>query len=231
MAVQELRAGYGLGEIVRGIDLNLEPGELVAIVGRNGVGKTTTLRAIAGQLAHSSGRRSLKGRDLTGAASYLLSRAGLAYVPADRQVFAGLTVRENLLLGAYSHPPGQWNEQRIFDVLFPRLKERYKTAAGALSGGEQQMLTIARALLANPTVLLLDEPTEGLAPVMVQTFVDAMKTIRDSGVGMLLVEQNLSVPQQLATRYLVMDNGSVVWQGDAARLAADKALVEDFLVA
>ena len=230
LQVDGLRTGYGISEIVRGFSVQLAAGEVLAVVGRNGVGKTTTLKAIAGQLPLMGGSKTLGGRDVTRAESFELSRAGLAFIPADRQVFKTLTVRENLLLGSYAHAHGEWNEDIIFQHLFPRLGERYRTLAGALSGGEQQMLTIARALLANPRVLLLDEPTEGLAPVMVQTFVDAMQRIRDSGVAMILVEQNLGVPRQVATRYLVMDSGETVWEGDATKLAEQSNVVEQYLL-
>lgn len=232
LKIERLSAGYGSGDIVRCFSIQLAAGEVLGVVGRNGVGKTTTLKAAAGQMQMTAGRRWLCGRDMTGCESYELSRHGLAFIPADRQVFKTLTVRENLMLGSYAHAVGGdgWTEDRIFEHLFPRLRERYRTLAGALSGGEQQMLTIARALLSNPKVLLLDEPTEGLAPVMVQTFVDAMKSIRDSGVAMVLVEQNLTVPQQIATRYLVMDSGEVVWQGNAADLHAQRETVEHYLL-
>ena len=230
LEVSGLRAGYGKSEIVRGFSVQLCAGEVLAMMGRNGVGKTTTLKVIAGQLPMMSGSKTLCGRDVTRQESFELSRAGLAFIPADRQVFKTLTVKENMLLGGYAHGSGEWNEDMIFKNLFPRLGERYRTLAGALSGGEQQMLTIARGLLANPKVLLLDEPTEGLAPVMVQTFVDAMQRIRDSGVAMILVEQNLGVPRQVATRYLVMDNGEVVWQGDADKLAQESHAVEKYLL-
>lgn len=229
LRVSKLRAGYGSAEIVRGVSLDVAPGEVLALVGRNGVGKTTTLRAIAGQLPAIGGTKLLAGRDVTSEESFELSRAGLSFIPADRQVFKTLTVRENLLLGAYAHAPGEWTEEAVIDRLFPRLGERYRTLAGALSGGEQQMLTIARALLANPQVLLLDEPTEGLAPVMVQIFVDALKRIRESGAAMILVEQNLAVPRQVATRYIVMDSGEVVWSGDASKLVEQADAVERFL--
>ncbi|GAA4338451.1 ABC transporter ATP-binding protein [Variovorax defluvii] len=230
LRIEGLRAGYGAGDIVQGASLALAAGGALAVVGRNGVGKTTLLRAIAGQLPMTAGRRLLGGQDATHAESFELSRRGLAYIPADRQVFKTLSVRENLLLGAYAHGRGEWTKEAVIDRLFPRLGERYGTLAGSLSGGEQQMLTIARGLLSNPKVLLLDEPTEGLAPVMVDVFVQAMQRIRDSGVAMMLVEQNLAVPRKVATRYLVMDAGEVVWSGDAADLAGDAALVEKYLL-
>lgn len=230
LRISHLCAGYGAGEIVRGVSMEVAAGEVLAIVGRNGVGKTTALKAIAGQLPLMGGAKFLTGREVTRDESFELSRAGLSFIPADRQVFKTLSVRENLLLGAYAHPVGEWTEEAVISRLFPRLGERYRTLAGALSGGEQQMLTIARALLANPRVLLLDEPTEGLAPVMVQTFVDALKQIRQSGVAMMLVEQNLAVPRQVATRYMVMDSGELVWSGDASKLAEQADVVERFLL-
>jgi branched-chain amino acid transport system ATP-binding protein len=229
LQVDGLRAGYGSIEIVHDVSLHVVTGQALAIVGRNGVGKTTALRAIAGQLPLLGGRRVVQARDMSMAASFELSRAGLAFVPADRQVFKTLTVRENLMLGGHAHRSGEWNEEAVLTRLFPRLRERYRTVAGALSGGEQQMLTIARALLANPRVLLLDEPTEGLAPMVVETFVEAIQQIRDSGVALVLVEQNLMVPRRVATDYLVLDGGKAVWSGDAGQLAQRLDEVERYL--
>lgn len=230
LRITGLRTGYGSSEIVHDVSFELAHGQVLSIVGRNGVGKTTTLRAVAGQLPLFGGSKAMDGADVSRLKSFELSRKGLAFVPSDRQVFTDLTVRENLLLGRYAHRPGEWKEATILQRLFPRLQERYETKAGSLSGGEQQMLTIARALLSNPRVILLDEPTEGLAPAVVHLFVDAMKQISQAGVTIVLVEQNLSVPQQVASHHLVMENGEVVWTGDSDDLRNERERVEQFLL-
>jgi branched-chain amino acid transport system ATP-binding protein len=203
-------------------------GEIVSIIGRNGAGKTTTLKAAMGLLRCARGRRVLEGADTTAWAPHRLSRAGVGYVPESRRSFANLTVRENLAMGAVAHAQGHWNFGRVCE-LFPFLGERAGAPGDALSGGEQQMLAIARALMSNPKVLLLDEPTEGLAPLIVETVKNAILSINRQGVAVVLVEQNLRVPLAVAHRQFVMDNGRIVWRGTTEELLGNKSIVEQYL--
>jgi branched-chain amino acid transport system ATP-binding protein len=217
LQIDNLVAGYGSAEILHGISFSLSEGEAISIVGRNGAGKTTALRSIAGQIPVRSGTKRLFGVDVNSLDAHAISRRGLAYVPEDRQIFATLTVVQNLKLGAYAHAPKEWNIDRVFEF-FPRLKDRHNALGGSLSGGEQQMLALGRALMSDPKVLLLDEPTEGLAPIVVDQVMESLQQIIGTGVSSILVEQNLRVPRRLATRHIVLDNGEVVWTGSSAEL-------------
>jgi branched-chain amino acid transport system ATP-binding protein len=219
---------YGKAQALHGVSIAVERDEIVSIIGRNGAGKTTTLKAAIGLLHCARGRRLFDGADATRWAPHQLSRAGIAYVPETRRIFANLTVRENLAMGAVAHPPGIWTYERVSE-LFPFLGERADTTGDALSGGEQQMLAIARGLMSNPKVLLLDEPTEGLAPLIVETVKNAILAINGLGVAIVLVEQNLRVPLAVAHRQFIIDNGRIVWRGTTAELIADRTTVERYL--
>jgi branched-chain amino acid transport system ATP-binding protein len=207
-----LEAGY-LGEnVVEGVDLRVATGEAVAVIGSNGAGKTTLFRAICGMLAVSAGRVLFDGRDITGRPAHRVARAGLAYVPAERHLFPGMSVRENLLLGAYPGRPDPSAFELVFH-LFPRLKERPKQAAGSLSGGEQQMLAVGRALMSRPRLLMLDEPTTGLAPKLARSAYQALRALKETGVTLLVAEQQVPLALSLADRGYVLENGRVRLEG------------------
>ena len=218
LAVRGLHAYYGESHILQGVDLEVGRGEAVALVGRNGAGKTTTIASIAGLVRARAGAIIVEGIDLRGAPAYRIARAGVALVPQGRRIFADLTVRENLLLAARP-VPGGWDERRVLE-LFPPLGRRLANRGDELSGGEQQMLAIARALLRNPAVLLLDEPSEGLAPKLVEQVGDVLVALRSTGLALLLVEQNLALATRVGERLYVMNKGTIVWQGTPQQLAA-----------
>jgi branched-chain amino acid transport system ATP-binding protein len=214
--IANLNAWYGKSHILHGVNLTVMPGEAVALLGRNGVGKTTTLRAVMGLLSNIKGTVQFDGTDLGGMATHDIASLGLSLVPENRGIFAGLTVEENLKLGHRSSSP--WDLASAWEM-FPALEQRRRVAAGKLSGGEQQMLAIARALMPGPRLLLLDEPTEGLAPVIVERLVGIMLELKSKGLPMLLVEQSLDVCRAVAERHAIIDEGHVVWTGDTDALS------------
>lgn len=214
LELQSADVFYGKAQALHGVSLQCSPNEVLALVGRNGAGKSTTLRTLMGQLPLRQGRRMIDGVDITGLALPESSRRGIALVPDSRDIIAGLTCEENLVLATLSHQPGLWTIERVYE-LFPRLRERQRAQGTSLSGGEQQMLAIGRALLTNPRYLLLDEPTEGLAPVIVDQIVSAIHSVAKTGVAVLLVEQNFRVPQLVAKRFCLLDSGRVAWSGSA----------------
>ena len=230
LAVDGLHAHYGKSHILQGVDFHVGQGEVVSLLGRNGVGRSTTLKAIMGLVPPSAGRIRLRGRDLTGARSYTICRCGIAYVPEEREVFANLTVDENLRMGEQRATEGapQWTVEQMFDY-FPRLKERRNTKAGSLSGGEQQMLTMCRSLLGNPLVMLIDEPTEGLAPKIVAVVGEAIRDIHRRGVSVVLVEQKLAIALKVSTRVCVMGHGRIVFEGTPEQLTSNPQLLKDWL--
>ena len=217
LEVVDLHAYYGGSHVLQGVALSVGAGEAVSLVGRNGAGKTTTIAAIVGFLRPRSGRVLVAGADLTGAPAHRVARAGVALVPQGRRVFADLTVRENLALAARP-VAGGWDEDRVLD-LFPSLARRLGNRGDELSGGEQQMVAIARALLRNPALLLLDEPSEGLAPKLVDEVGDALARLAASGLSLLLVEQNLRLATRIGKRVYVMSKGRIVFTGTPAELA------------
>jgi branched-chain amino acid transport system ATP-binding protein len=222
LEVRGLRVAYGGIAAVKGIDLDVAAGELVCLIGANGAGKTTTLKAIAGALSCAAGRVRLDGRDTTGLPSHRLVRLGLALVPEGRGIFARLTVGENLRMGAYCrNDAGIRDDLERVCSLFPRLRDRRQQVAGTLSGGEQQMLAIGRALMSRPRLLLLDEPSMGLAPLAAQIVFDTIREIAGGGVTVLLVEQNALAALGLARRAYVMESGTVVLSGEARALLSD----------
>jgi branched-chain amino acid transport system ATP-binding protein len=207
-----LSAGY-LGEnVVEGVNVQVAAGQAVAVIGSNGAGKTTLFRALCGMLPVSGGRVRFDGEDITGRPAHRVARAGLAYVPAERHLFPGMSVRENLLLGAYPGRPDPSAFELVFD-LFPRLKERPKQAAGSLSGGEQQMLAVGRALMSRPRLLMLDEPTTGLAPKLARSAYQALRALKETGVTLLVAEQQVPLALSLADRGYVLENGRVRLEG------------------
>ena len=218
LQLQAVSAGYGETVVLEGIDLTLAPGECISVIGRNGVGKTTLLSTVMGHTTLHSGAILLDGLRLDGMASYRRALAGIGFVPQEREIFPSLTVRENLDVAAR---PGSWTPERVFE-LFPRLKERLANLGNQLSGGEQQMLSIARALLTNPTVLLMDEPTEGLAPVLVEALSAVLARLRaDSELSIILVEQNSRVALTFSPRTVILDKGRIVYDGESEPLRAD----------
>jgi branched-chain amino acid transport system ATP-binding protein len=217
LLLRGVTAGYGETVVLEGLDLALAPAESISVIGRNGVGKTTLLATIMGHTTLHAGEIVLGGRCIERLATYARSRAGLGLVPQEREIFPSLTLDENLRIAAR---PGWWTVERVYE-LFPRLTERRANLGNQLSGGEQQMLSIARALMTNPTVLLMDEPTEGLAPVIVETLTAALGRLRrESGLTMLLVEQNSRVALGFCERTIVMDKGRIVYDGASAALRA-----------
>jgi branched-chain amino acid transport system ATP-binding protein len=226
LAIDNLHVSMGVQEILRGVDLTVGQGEIVAVLGANGVGKTTLMRAISGIYRVTSGTIRWRGEDITNRPSHVIVGLGLSQAPEGRQIFSAMTVRENLLLGGRSH--GLSELDRMLS-LFPVLGERMGQIAGSLSGGEQQMLCIARALMAKPTMLLLDEPSLGLAPKLVKAIFDLVKAIRETGVSILIVEQNARAALKVADRATVMEGGRIVLSGPASELANDARIAEAYL--
>jgi len=235
LRVRDLSAGYGQVEVLHGITLDVPRGKLVTLIGSNGAGKTTTMRAISGMICPTGGYVELSGQDITGQASHRVTCCGLAHSPEGRRVFPVLSVSDNLTLGAfprltYRRAKGDVDadRERIFD-LFPRLRERRNQAAGTLSGGEQQMLAMGRALMLNPDVLLLDEPSMGLAPRLVAEVFRTLATLKERGITMLLVEQFAAAALSVADYGYVLENGRIAVHGDAARLQRDPAVRAAYL--
>jgi len=233
MSTLELRgvhAGYGRMEILHGVSLRVDAGEIVSLIGANGAGKTTTLRAIAGVVRTSQGEIDFDGHDVANARPDLVVRRGLVHVAQDRELFGELTVNDNLSMGAYtrSRPERDQGLDEVFD-LFPALKERRSQRADTMSGGQQQMLAIGRALMARPSCLTLDEPSVGLAPKLAQQVLDAITRIRDTGVTVLIVEQNAAQALAISDRAYVIESGSIVLDGPAQDLADDPRVREAYL--
>ena len=231
LRVEGLTLGYGRTVVVKGIDLVVEPGQVVSLIGANGAGKTTVMRALSGLLRPRAGRILFGGVDIAGRSAHRIAAAGLRQVPEGRQVFADLTVADNLALGGYTLPDRAELGRRRDRVLarFPRLKERLGQLAGSMSGGEQQMLAFGRALMGAPKLLLMDEPSMGLAPLFVEEIFTAIADLRRDGVTILLVEQNASAALEVADYAYVLETGRIVLQGDAASLANDPAVMAAYL--
>lgn len=223
--LHNLYAGWGKTVVIEDLSLTVNQGKCLSIVGRNGVGKTTLFEAITGRASVHSGKVMLDQKDLTQATTFNKARAGLGYVPQNREVFKSVTVTEHLEIG---HRPGLWNAEAVYQ-LFPALAARKRSLGGVLSGGEQQMLAIGRALVGNPRVLLMDEPTEGLSPLIVEGLVNAIRKIAREGMTVLLVEQQLDVAIALADHCVAMDRGRIVYSGDSQNLRARRAEVEALL--
>jgi branched-chain amino acid transport system ATP-binding protein len=231
LKIKDIHAFYEESHVLRGISLDVDLGEIVSLLGRNGVGKSSTLKSIIGLLAPRSGQVLFKDRDVAGLPPHTIASLGVGYVPEDRRIFPRLTVRENLLMGI---KPGQketangWSVEKIYDY-FPTLKARDRQKGAYLSGGEQQMLTIGRALMGEPEVLLLDEPTEGLAPLIVETLEQVITDVHEHGVAILLVEQNMRVVLRLAKRIYVISKGKIVFQGSGEDLKDAEDIREKYL--
>jgi len=223
LELKELQVAYGGIQAVKGIDLHVDQGELVCLIGANGAGKTTTLKGITGLQPIKSGKINYAGEDITGKPAFQLVRKGLSMVPEGRGVFGALTIEENLAMGAYARDDRaaiKDDIERVFG-LFPRLKERRKQTAGTLSGGEQQMLAMGRALMSRPKLLLLDEPSMGLAPLMVQKVFETVMAVSKEGVTILLIEQNAKLALEVSSRGYVMESGEITLQGKAKQLLSD----------
>ena len=225
LVVEGLQAGYGEAQVLHDIHLSVGQGQVVTLLGRNGMGKTTTISTIFGLLAARGGRVSIDGRDVTRAAPHRIARAGLGLVPEGRQVFPTLDVRENLIATAR---PGHWTLSRVLE-LFPRLSERMGHKGSELSGGEQQMLAIGRALMTNPRLIVLDEATEGLAPLIRDEIWSCLTRLKDQGEAILIVDKNLSALTRFADHHVVIEKGRTVWSGDNAQLLNDSAVAERYL--
>lgn len=236
LKVEELHAGYGASEVLEGVSLQVAPGQLVALIGANGAGKTTTMRAISGLVKPRRGRVILDGLEVQGMEAARIARLGLAHAPEGRKVFGPLSVEDNLLLGAYRRLPhfigyrrgAAAGLERVYE-LFPRLRDRRSQAAGTLSGGEQQMLSIGRALMAEPKLMLLDEPSMGLAPIIVQEVFATIRRLKESGITLLLVEQFARSALEVADRAYVMERGRLVADGTPEELRRDEHLLQAYL--
>ncbi len=228
LEVRDLNAYYGKSHILHGVSFDVREGEIVSLLGRNGVGRSTTIKAIMGDVQpHGSIR--FKGQEIVGRKPHEIAHLGLGYVPENRDIFPGLTVRENLYLGQkHAKKTGRWSIQDMYDI-FPRLAERAEAPGGVLSGGEQQMLTMCRTLMGDPDLVMVDEPTEGLSPMMVEHVGKLLVRIAERGVAILLVEQKLTIALKISQRLYVMGHGQMVFEGTPAQLQADAAIRKEWL--
>jgi branched-chain amino acid transport system ATP-binding protein len=230
LEVEGIHTFYGLSHILFGVSLRVEPGEIVCLLGRNGAGKTTTMKSIMGLTPPRQGSIQFKGEAITGQEPYLLARKGIGYVPDDRRIFADLTVGENLEIAARKAEGDEgWDKERVYE-LFPALKSIESRKGGCLSGGEQKMLAIARALMGNPELLLLDEPTEGLAPMLVRALEEQIKRLREAGLTVLLAEQNVRSAMRLGDRGYIIDNGQIRYQGSIEELRENEEVRKKYLL-
>jgi branched-chain amino acid transport system ATP-binding protein len=228
LAVEDVYTSYGLSQVLFGVSLEVSAGECVCLLGRNGVGKTTTMRSIMGLTPPRRGRVVWKGRDITGREPYRVAQVGIGFVPEDRRIFADLTVWENLDVASRGHVPGGFTVERVFTV-FPKLRELVDRPGGFLSGGEQQMLTIARTLMGNPELLLLDEPSEGLAPLVVDHLKEQIGQLKREGLTILLAEQNVEFCLDLADRVYVLEKGHIRYSGTAQAFREDESIRAQYL--
>jgi branched-chain amino acid transport system ATP-binding protein len=230
LSVSGLHAHYGRAHILDDVALEVAAGEVVVLLGRNGAGKSTTMKAIMGLVQPTAGRISFAGADIAGREPFEIARQGLGYVPEERRIFTGLTVLENLEVGRRPAPPGRdaWTPARLF-ALFPSLGAMQDRPGGRMSGGEQQMLTIARTLMGNPQLILLDEPSEGLAPVVVERMAETIRTLKAEGLAILLSEQNLHFAQAVSDRATIIEKGRIRWAGTIRELMAADAVREQYL--
>jgi len=226
LRLEGVEAVYGLSRVLHGVTIEAREGEVVSLLGRNGAGKSTTLKAIVGLVEVTGGSISLDGRDITALPTHEISKLGVGWVPEDRRIFSDLTVEENLLVGAKGG--SGWGASRVYEY-FPKLGQLARRRGGSLSGGEQQMLTVARTLMGNPRILLLDEPSEGLAPVIVQALGQQIAALKREGLTILLSEQNLKFAARLADRACIIEKGQIRWEGTMARLLEDEAARRAYL--
>jgi len=231
--VKDIHSYYGKSHILHGVSLELKQGELVCLLGRNGVGKSTTLKSIMGIVRPTQGSIRFDGKELVGSQPYQIARLGVGYVPEDRRIFKSLTVHENLLMGTQKAKNSGstervWTIDKIYEI-FPNLRERRSNKGSHLSGGEQQMLTVARTLMGNPKLILVDEPTEGLAPLIVKDVLEMLAAIRKSGVTVLMVEQNFKASIKVADRFYIMGKGQMVFEGNTEALLAAEEVRKNYL--
>lgn len=228
LKLQDIQGYYGKSHVLHGVSFEVGPGEIVALLGRNGSGRSTTAKAIMG-LVHAEGQIQWRGKDILRSKAYEIAHLGIGYVPENREIFPKLTVHQNLLLGQKGTGKGsRWTFKDMYEM-FPRLKEREHTEAGVLSGGEQQMLTLCRTLMGDPDLIIIDEPTEGLAPKIVELVGQYLKTLKDKGISVLLIEQKLTIAMQISDRALVMGHGSIVFDGTPDSLRADATIRKEWL--
>ena len=228
LAIHDLHAYYGKSHVLHGVNFDVQPGEIVALLGRNGSGRSTTAKAIMG-LVDWQGAIDWKGQSLAGKKAFEIAHLGLGYVPESRDVFPSLTVHQNLLLGQKgSGKASRWGYDDMY-AMFPRLKEREHTAAGVMSGGEQQMLTLCRTLMGDPDLIIIDEPTEGLAPKIVELVGQYLQKLKERGISVLLIEQKLTIAMHISDRALVMGHGAIVFDGTPDGLRADAAVRKEWL--
>ena len=226
--VANLHAYYGKSHVLHGVQMNVQPGEIVALLGRNGSGRSTTVKAIMG-LVDGTGSVKFRDQQVLGRKPFEIAHLGLGYVPESRDIFPTLTVQQNLLLGQKGSGKGsRWGFDDMY-AMFPRLKEREHTEAGVLSGGEQQMLTLCRTLMGDPDLIIIDEPTEGLAPKIVELVGEYLRKLKERGISVLLIEQKLTIAMQISDRVLVMGHGSIVFEGAPEQLRADAAIRKEWL--
>ncbi|MDQ0038351.1 branched-chain amino acid transport system ATP-binding protein [Variovorax boronicumulans] len=228
LKLHDIHAYYGKSHVLHGVSFDVGPGEIVALLGRNGSGRSTTAKAIMG-LVHAEGTLRWKEQDILRKKAYEIAHLGIGYVPENRDIFPKLTVHQNLLLGQKGTGKGsRWQFDDMY-TMFPRLKERQHTEAGVLSGGEQQMLTLCRTLMGDPDLIIIDEPTEGLAPKIVELVGQYLRTLKDKGISVLLIEQKLTIAMQISDRALVMGHGSIVFDGTPDSLRADATTRKEWL--
>jgi len=228
LEVADLHAYYGKSHVLHGVNLHVGTGEIVCLLGRNGVGRSTTAKAIMGQVVAKGGIR-FRGRDILGMKAYEIARLGIGLVPEDRSIFPDLTVKQNLMLGIKdTRAVGRWSIDDMYE-LFPRLKEREHTPGGVLSGGEQQMLTLCRTLMGDPDLIMIDEPTEGLAPKIVEQVGRFLQEVRNRGISILLIEQKLAIALDISERLYLMGHGRIVFEGTPADLKSNEAIRKEWL--
>jgi len=227
LEIRDLHAYYGKSHILHGVSLSVGKGEIVSLLGRNGVGRSTTIKAAMGQVA-ATGSVRFKGEEILGRKTFEIARLGLGYVPENRDIFPTLTVEQNLLLGMKGSKPGKWTIDEMYR-LFPRIRERRHVQAGVMSGGEQQMLTLCRTLMGDPDLVMIDEPTEGLAPRIVELVGEYLRELKARGVSVLLVEQKLAIALDISDRLYVMGHGQIVFAGSTAELKASETVRKEWL--
>ena len=227
LEIKNLHAFYGKSHVLHGVDMHVGEGEIVSLLGRNGVGRSTTVKATMGQV-DVEGSIKFKGEEISGLKAFEIAHKGLGYVPENRDVFPTLTVEQNLILGEKKGRKSRWSVDDMYNM-FPRLKERQYTAAGVLSGGEQQMLTLCRTLMGDPDLIMIDEPTEGLAPKIVDLVAEYLKELKNRGISVLLVEQKLAIALEISQRVYVMGHGSIVFEGTPAELRSNANIRKEWL--
>lgn len=231
--INDINSYYGKSHILHGVSMTIRESEMVCLLGRNGVGKSTTLKSVIGIVPPKQGSILFKGEELVGRDPYQIARIGIGFVPEDRRIFRSLTANENLLMGIKKEKNDAlskqgWTIEKVYEA-FPQLKERKDSKGGHLSGGEQQMLTVARTLMGNPELMLIDEPTEGLAPTIVKDVLNMLSAIRESGVAILMVEQNFKAAIKIADRFYIMSKGQIVYEGDGPALQAAEDVRKQYL--